>query len=143
MKSSLVDPGYSSVPFQGKAALVAGLSYIGAVGATAIGAASESPLVNEAMIAAATGSVGGFIGLLGAVLVRQIRGMAAGRSILASNTRGRHVPHGPRQRSERRRDHSLPPRADRDQRLRRARVLPVLRGLQPRSRLVPPPGAQK
>jgi hypothetical protein len=96
MRSSLLNPGCSSVRLQAKAALDAGLSYIGAVGATAVGAASQSPLVNEAIIAAATGSVGGFIGLLGAVLVRQIRGMAAGRSTLASNTAGGHAQLGPR-----------------------------------------------
>lgn len=73
---------------QAEAALVAGLSYVGAAAAAAVTAASASTLVHEAFIAAATGSIGGVVGLLGALLIRQICGTTAGSSVLVRHARG-------------------------------------------------------
>ena len=72
MISSLAGSGSSSLRLQAEAALIAGLSYIGAV-AAAISAASASALLHEAIIAAATGCAGGFIGLAAAALIRRMR----------------------------------------------------------------------
>jgi hypothetical protein len=73
MMSLLAGSDRSSLRLRAEAALIAGLSYTGAVVAAVISAASASPLLQEAIVAAATGSVGGFLGLVGAVLVRRIR----------------------------------------------------------------------
>ena len=73
---------------QAEAALVAGLSYVGAAAAAAVTAASASTLVHEAFIAAATGSIGGLVGVLGAILVRQIRGNGAGALSWSSGRNG-------------------------------------------------------
>ena len=58
---------------QADAALIGGFSYIGAVGAAALAAASQSPLVHETVIAASTGSISGLLGVLGVLLVRRLR----------------------------------------------------------------------
>jgi hypothetical protein len=73
MMPPLAGRGCSPWRPQGEAALVAALSYIGAVAAAAISAASASALLHEAIIAAATGSAGGFIGLVAAALIRRMR----------------------------------------------------------------------
>ena len=73
MMSLLAGRDRSSLRLRAETALIAGLSYTGAVAAAAISAASASRLLHEAIVAAATGSVGGFLGLVGAALVRRIR----------------------------------------------------------------------
>jgi hypothetical protein len=70
MKSLIVGSGCLSSRLQADAALVAGLSYVGAAVAAALAATSQSTLVREAVIAAWTGSACGLLGVLGAVLVR-------------------------------------------------------------------------
>jgi hypothetical protein len=95
MKSSSFDRGGSCLRVQAAAALVAGLSYVGAATAAAVTAASASTLVNEIIIAAATGSAGGLVGLFGAVLVRQIRGATPEGSVMVRRSRGGHVQLGP------------------------------------------------
>ena len=73
MMSLLAGSDRSSLRLRAEAALIGGLSYTGAVAAAAISAASASPLLREVIVAAATGSAGGFLGLVGAALVRRIR----------------------------------------------------------------------
>jgi hypothetical protein len=85
MKSSSFDRGGSCLRLQAEAALVAGLSYVGAASAAAVSAASASTLVNEIIVAATTGSV---VGLFGAVLVRQIRGTTPADSVMVHHATG-------------------------------------------------------
>jgi hypothetical protein len=94
MKSSCLDRRGSSWRVQAEAALIAGLSYIGAASAAAVAAASASTLVNEISIAAATGGAGGLVGLLAATLVRQIRGATPAGSVRVHHATGGRVPLG-------------------------------------------------
>jgi hypothetical protein len=55
------------------AALMGGLTYIGAVGAAVVAAASQDTLVEETIIAASTGIVSGLIGVLSIVWARHLR----------------------------------------------------------------------
>jgi hypothetical protein len=95
MKSSSFDRGGSCLRLQAEAALVAGLSYVGAASAAAVSAASASTLVNEIIVAATTGSVGGLVGLFGAVLVRQIRGTTPADSVMVHHATGGRLQLGP------------------------------------------------
>jgi len=77
MNSVTGDSDRLSSHLQADAALVAGLSYVGAVAAAALAAASQSTLVREVVVAVWTGSAGGLLGVLCAALVQQM--MKAGR----------------------------------------------------------------
>ncbi len=77
MNSVTGDSDRLSSHLQADAALVAGLSYVGAVAAAALAVASQSTLVREVVVAMWTGSAGGLLGVLCAALVRQM--MKAGR----------------------------------------------------------------
>jgi hypothetical protein len=74
---------------QADAALVGGLSYIGATGAAALAAAAQSTLVHEAVIAASTGTAFGFLAVLGVLLARQVRKVGCIRGRFMAAIRGR------------------------------------------------------
>jgi hypothetical protein len=65
---------YPASPWlQARAALIGGLSYIGAAGAAAAAAASRGTLLEETLVAASSGLVSGLIGVLGIASARRMR----------------------------------------------------------------------
>lgn len=65
---------YRASPWlQAYAALMGGLTYIGAAGAAVVAAPSQGTLVEETVIAASTGIASGLIGVLSIVWAHQMR----------------------------------------------------------------------
>lgn len=65
---------YCASPWlQAYAAVMGGLTYIGAVGAAVVAAASQDTLVEETVIAASTGIASGLIGVISIVWADQMR----------------------------------------------------------------------
>ena len=73
MKDRFLTNNRASPWLQADAALMAALTYIGAAGAAAMVAASQSTLVEETVIAASTGIASGAIGMLSIVCARRLR----------------------------------------------------------------------